>query len=105
MKHYCSDHVEQTDYASKIVAGRIQRQLEQDKILEQGVDAVDANGLLARDLLQFIQGGGLHPLDRIHRLMNLDFEVAKALATSLSRAGLVKRIGITGRGEGFLVRT
>lgn len=102
MKLYCSDHVTQTDYASKIVAGRIQRQLEQDEILARGAEAVSVDGVLAQDLLKFIQDGSLHPLDRIHRLMNLDFEVAKALAAKLSSAGLVKRVGITYRSEGFL---
>ncbi len=102
-KPYCDEHVELCDYAARLVEGREKRVAEQEKILLEGPAGVDLEGLLVTDVLNFMENGCVHKLDRIYRLLNIDFDATKSIAERLAAEGLVKRLGLTRRGEGFLV--
>jgi len=102
-KPYCQEHVEFCDYAATLIREREQRLREQTRVLEEGPAGVDLESLIVSDLLKVLSNGAAHKVDRTFRLLNIEFEVMKSLAQRLAREGLVKRVGLTTRGEGFLV--
>lgn len=101
-KPYCPVHVELCDYAAKISYEQDQRVKEQAEILKRGERGVDLGGFLVTDILNALHGGVFEQMDRLHRVLVIDFKVLKHLANAMSKAGLVSRVGVTRRGEGSL---
>lgn len=101
LKPYCAAHVEKCEYASRILLEQHARTREEDAIRKQG--KVDLDGFLVKDILTFLQCGNPRRLDRISRLLNVEFRVLLKIADALHAKGICARVNKTRRGEGHLV--
>lgn len=88
-KPYCSKHVERHSYVQGILDTLAERHAEEERVRRQGADAVDPNGLTARELCLHLSLHGARTVERLCRELQLEAKVIEAYLGELARLGRV----------------
>ena len=92
-KPFCSDHVEQHGYVQEILEILAEKEAEEERVRQHGSDAVDPEGLNARELLLHLDQHGSRTIERLAREFQLESNVISGYVEALASRGRV----VTGR--------
>ena len=97
-KPFCPDHVEQHAYVQGILGMLADREAEEARVRDQGADAVDPEGLTARELILHLTLHGARTVERLSREMQLDGPALQGYVHALVERNVVE-LGRTNRGS------
>ena len=97
-KPFCRGHVENHDYVRDLLARIEHREAEESRVLRRGWKAVDIEGGVAQDTLQYLRIHGEQTVVRLAQNLNRNSKIQASYVEALFRAGFLK-VGQTVRGN------
>jgi Tfp pilus assembly protein PilF len=99
-KPFCSEHVAQNDYASKVLAEIAKRERQDEYVLRPNTKPKNypTDGVTAQSILQQLSEKGTRTKERLCRELNIEKPLLDAYTEALVRKRLI-RVGRTSRGS------
>lgn len=97
-KPFCPDHVDQHSYVQEILKILEEREAEEERVRQEGPEAVNLTGLTAQELMLHLSQHGSRTVERLSREFQLEAPVMHNYVSALLGEGLVI-VGRTTRGS------
>jgi len=88
-KPYCVNHVESNPYVSHVLSVISDRKHEEEIVARRGWTAVNIDGSIAQEILQFLRVNGARSLKRLSRDLRRDSKLQAMYCVALTKAGLI----------------
>jgi hypothetical protein len=88
-KPYCPDHVDVHPYVRNLLDALAGRRAEEERVRSAGADAVDMDGITAREVVLHLSLHGARTIERISRELQIDGEIVTGYVAALDERDLI----------------